>query len=88
MSSPTRAEPALAPVLDQLELEHHDIHGLVEDVDRALVTLVTSDGVGAAGTAALDGITHAVDVLTDALLSHLSYEERELIGPLARHGFQ
>ncbi|MBP6995104.1 MAG: LLM class flavin-dependent oxidoreductase [Phycicoccus sp.] len=83
-----RSEPALAPVLDQLELEHHDIHGLVEDVDRALVTLVTSDGVGAAGTAALDGITHAVDVLTDALLSHLSYEERELIGPLARHGFQ
>ena len=29
----------------------------------------------------------AVDLLTDTLLSHLSYEERELIGPLARHGF-
>jgi hypothetical protein len=28
-----------------------------------------------------------VDLLTDTLLSHLAYEERELIGPLARHGF-
>ncbi|WP_236666776.1 MULTISPECIES: alpha/beta fold hydrolase [unclassified Nonomuraea] len=29
----------------------------------------------------------AVDLLTDSLLSHLSYEERELVEPLARHGF-
>jgi hypothetical protein len=25
--------------------------------------------------------------LTDALLSHFAYEERELVDPLARHGF-
>ena len=29
----------------------------------------------------------AIDLLTDALLSHLSYEEREIVEPLARHGF-
>jgi hypothetical protein len=29
----------------------------------------------------------AVDALTEALLSHFGYEERELVGPLSRHGF-
>jgi hypothetical protein len=29
----------------------------------------------------------AIDLLTDALLSHLSYEEHELVEPLARLGF-
>jgi hypothetical protein len=29
----------------------------------------------------------AIDFLTDALLSHLSYEEREIIEPLAHLGF-
>jgi hypothetical protein len=28
-----------------------------------------------------------MDLFTDALLSHLSYEERELVEPLARIGF-
>jgi len=28
-----------------------------------------------------------VDVLTDTLLSHLSYEEHELVEPLARYVF-
>ena len=31
--------------------------------------------------------TAGVDLLTDTLLSHLSYEERELVEPLARLGF-
>jgi hypothetical protein len=29
----------------------------------------------------------AIDLLTDALLSHLSYEQYELVEPLARLGF-
>jgi hypothetical protein len=29
----------------------------------------------------------AMDVLTDALLSHFAYEERELVEPLARFGY-
>jgi alkanesulfonate monooxygenase SsuD/methylene tetrahydromethanopterin reductase-like flavin-dependent oxidoreductase (luciferase family) len=81
------SEPALAGVVDQLETEHHEIHGLVDGLDRALVGLVGADGTGAPGREALDDVQRALDVLTDALLSHLAYEERELIGPLARHGF-
>ena len=33
-------------------------------------------------------IRATVDLLTDALLPHFSYEERELVEPLARHGFR
>ncbi len=29
----------------------------------------------------------AVEALSSALLSHFAYEERELVGPLSRHGF-
>ncbi|RCG32337.1 LLM class flavin-dependent oxidoreductase [Sphaerisporangium album] len=74
------AMPELAPVVDRLEREHHVIHDVLEGVDRALVALVTEpDG--------LKSLQAAVDLLTDALLSHLSYEERELVEPLARLGF-
>jgi alkanesulfonate monooxygenase SsuD/methylene tetrahydromethanopterin reductase-like flavin-dependent oxidoreductase (luciferase family) len=75
-----RTEPGLSAVLDRLVEEHHAIHGAIEAVDRALVALV--------GGGALADLRHAIDVLADALLSHLSYEERELVEPLARHGFQ
>jgi hypothetical protein len=34
-----------------------------------------------------DAIQDAIDFLTDALLSHLAYEEQELVKPLARLGF-
>ncbi len=32
-------------------------------------------------------LQRAIDVLTDTLLSHLSYERLELVEPLARLGF-
>ncbi|WP_424528767.1 LLM class flavin-dependent oxidoreductase [Sphaerisporangium viridialbum] len=74
------AMPELTPVVDRLEQEHHAIHEVLEGVDRALVALVTEpDG--------LKSLRAAVDLLTDSLLSHLSYEERELVEPLARLGF-
>ncbi|MEV7965676.1 LLM class flavin-dependent oxidoreductase [Sphaerisporangium sp. NPDC088356] len=74
------AMPELAPVVDRLEQEHHVIHDVLEGVDQALVALVTEpDG--------LKSLRAAVDLLTDSLLSHLSYEERELVEPLARLGF-
>ena len=34
-----------------------------------------------------DPLQAAIDALTDMLLSHLSYEEYELVEPLARVGF-
>jgi hypothetical protein len=76
-----RSEAELEPVLDRLEEEHEQIADLLERVDQALVALVAAeeDGIG--------GVERAMDLLTDALLSHFSYEERELIEPLARHGF-
>lgn len=82
-----RAQPSLAPVLDRLEHEHEVIAGVLDDLDRALVGLVEHDGYGNAGERALDELEAQVDLLTDTLLSHLAYEERELLHPLAAHGF-
>ncbi|HEX3931503.1 MAG TPA: hemerythrin domain-containing protein [Nocardioides sp.] len=77
-----RAEPAAAPVLDRLAQEHVVIHELLDDVDRVLVALVREADEGA-----LDEVERALRALGEKLLSHLAYEERELRGPLARHGF-
>ncbi|MEV0715951.1 LLM class flavin-dependent oxidoreductase [Asanoa sp. NPDC050611] len=73
------ADARLAPVTLRLEEEHKVIHEVIEAVDRALVALV-------AGQGDLKGLRDEVDLLTDTLLSHLSYEERSLVEPLARYG--
>jgi alkanesulfonate monooxygenase SsuD/methylene tetrahydromethanopterin reductase-like flavin-dependent oxidoreductase (luciferase family) len=75
-------DPRLGPVIERLQEEHHVIHDLLERVDRALVAFV-GERDGARGMAQLRA---AVDLLADALRSHLSYEERELVEPLARLG--
>jgi alkanesulfonate monooxygenase SsuD/methylene tetrahydromethanopterin reductase-like flavin-dependent oxidoreductase (luciferase family) len=80
-------QPGLAPVIDRLEEEHHVIADVLEQVDEALVGMVGADGYGTVGREALDELQRAVDLLTDTLLSHLAYEERELVHPLAQHGF-
>jgi alkanesulfonate monooxygenase SsuD/methylene tetrahydromethanopterin reductase-like flavin-dependent oxidoreductase (luciferase family) len=74
-----RGDPRLVPVVDRLQQEHHAIHDVLERVDRALVAFVA----GPDGATELRG---AVDLLTDTLLSHLAYEERELVEPIARLG--
>jgi alkanesulfonate monooxygenase SsuD/methylene tetrahydromethanopterin reductase-like flavin-dependent oxidoreductase (luciferase family)/hemerythrin-like domain-containing protein len=72
-------DPRLAPVIDRLEEEHHTIHDVLEDVDRALVSLVAgSDDVAA--------LRASFDLLSDTLLSHLAYEERTLLEPIGRLG--
>jgi iron-sulfur cluster repair protein YtfE (RIC family) len=76
-----RSDEGLGPVIDRLEEEHEQIADLLERVDRALVALVAAEEDG------IEGVGAAMDLLTDALLSHFSYEERELVEPLARHGF-
>jgi hypothetical protein len=75
-----RAEPALAPVIQRLTDEHLVIHDAIQLVDAALVRQINDP-------ADRDGIQAAIDFLTDALLSHLSYEELEIVEPLARLGF-
>lgn len=82
-----RAQPDLGPVLDRLEEEHHVIADVLEQVDDALVGLVGTDASGPGAARALVEVERALDLLTDTLLSHLAYEERELVHPLARHGF-
>ncbi|GAA1558634.1 LLM class flavin-dependent oxidoreductase [Kribbella lupini] len=74
-----RADDRLKPVVDRLQEEHLVIHDVLENVDKALVHLVSGEGT-------LDDLRAAVDLLDDTLLSHLSYEERELVEPLARLG--
>lgn len=53
------------------------IHDAIEPVDRALVEHILHPDD-------FEPLQTAIDLLTDTLLSHLSYEERE---PLARLGF-
>jgi hypothetical protein len=73
-------EDGLRGVIERLGDEHRAIHDLLEAVDRALVALVREPGE-------LATVDAAVDALSAALLSHFAYEERELVGPLSRHGF-
>jgi hypothetical protein len=56
-------------VTDRLTAEHLVIHDAIEEVDRALVQQMTRPENH-------DAIQGAIDYLTDALLSHLAYEER------------
>ncbi|WP_445256250.1 LLM class flavin-dependent oxidoreductase [Nocardioides aurantiacus] len=81
-------DPAVGPVLDRLHAEHEVVAAVLEDVDRALVGLVSADTTvgGAPTSTALETLSGTVDHLTEVLLSHLAYEERELHHPLARHG--
>ena len=75
-----RSEPELAPVIDRLVDEHVVIGDAIQRVDRALVGHI-------ADPTDFTPIQEAIDFLTDALLSHLSYEEQQLVEPLARLGF-
>jgi hemerythrin-like domain-containing protein len=75
-----RADTKLAPVIDRLADEHLVIHDAIEGVDRALVAHINDRDDFAP-------LQRALDLLTDTLLSHLSYEEHELVEPLARLGF-
>ncbi|HZO06215.1 MAG TPA: LLM class flavin-dependent oxidoreductase [Solirubrobacterales bacterium] len=75
------SDSELEPVIDRLTEEHLTIHDAIDAVDRALVHHLEHPDD-------FDRLQTAIDVLTDTLLSHLSYEEHELVEPLARLGFQ
>jgi hemerythrin-like domain-containing protein len=76
-----RADPKLEAVLARLGEEHEAIAEILERVDAALVALVASE------PEAMERVREAIDLVTDAMASHFSYEERELVEPLARLGF-
>ena len=68
-------------MIGRLEEEHEVIAELLDRIDASLVAVVAAEDDAPARLRA------AMDLLTDAMLSHLSYEERELVEPLARLGF-
>jgi hypothetical protein len=67
-------------VLDRLVAEHLVIHGVLETVDLAFIGFLNDPD----DFTAIDAATQALD---RTLLSHLAYEESQLVEPLARHGF-
>lgn len=73
-----REDQSLKPVLDQLHWEHEVIAEQIDRVDRALVEMMNDPG-------RLDQVRRVADELGDMLLSHLAYEEDELLGPLGKH---
>jgi hypothetical protein len=75
-----RSDTTLAPVIERLADEHLVIHDAIQAVDRSLVQHMNHPDD-------FEPIQEAIDFLTDALLSHLSYEEFEIVEPLARLGF-
>ncbi|MDX6425582.1 MAG: hypothetical protein QOD52_987 [Gaiellaceae bacterium] len=75
-----QSDPTLEPVVERLVDEHLVIHDAIQEVDRALVGHMNDPED-------YEPIQSAIDFLTDALLSHLSYEEHEIVEPLARLGF-
>ena len=85
MGGPRRTPGEANPIIDevaasqQLVTEHVVIHQVLDSLDRALVDFVTDPTSGIQ-------LRRATDQLSDTLLSHLSYEERELVEPLARLG--
>ncbi|WP_182876296.1 LLM class flavin-dependent oxidoreductase [Microbispora sp. H10670] len=73
------AQGSLAPVVERLEQEHEVIAEVLTGLDAALVAMIEDPD-------RLDGVRAQVDLLSDVLLSHLRYEEEELVEPISRLG--
>ncbi|KAA9380396.1 LLM class flavin-dependent oxidoreductase [Microbispora cellulosiformans] len=73
------AQASLAPVVERLEQEHEVIAEVLTGLDTALVAMIEDPD-------RLDGVRAQVDLLSDVLLSHLRYEEEELVEPISRLG--
>ena len=75
------ADGELQPVLDRLSHEHAVLHELLVRLDALLVDLL--EGRDAAGE-----VARALTEVEQGLLSHLAYEERELVDAIARLGIR
>jgi len=71
----------LGPVIERLSEEHEVVAGILTRLDAALVAMVKDpDQLGV--------VRSEVERLSDVLLSHLDYEEQELLGPIRRLGIR
>ena len=68
-------------MIDRLEEEHHVIAAVLDEVDRALVAVVSEAG------RRWSRCVRPSTCSPTRWPSHLSYEERMLVEPLARYGF-
>ncbi|RJK94832.1 LLM class flavin-dependent oxidoreductase [Vallicoccus soli] len=75
------ADASLQPVVDKLSADHEAIAGVLVDVDDALVAMIRDED-------RLDAASAAVERLADVLLTHLDYEEEQLLGPIGRLSIQ
>jgi hemerythrin-like domain-containing protein len=69
----------LAAVIERLSEEHEVVAAVLSRLDAALVAMIDDPHH-------LPGVQTEVERLSDILLSHLAYEEEELLGPIARLG--
>jgi alkanesulfonate monooxygenase SsuD/methylene tetrahydromethanopterin reductase-like flavin-dependent oxidoreductase (luciferase family) len=69
----------LGPVIERLSEEHEVVAAVLTRLDAALVAMVDDPQQ-------LTQVQIEVERLADVLLSHLDYEEEELLGPIARLG--
>ena len=74
-------DESLGPVIERLSEEHEVIAGVLTSLDQALVAMVDDPE-------RLDLVRSEVERLGDALLSHLDYEEAELLDPIRRLGIE
>ena len=65
--------PALRPVIDRLEADHRRVSDHLDAVEAAANGLAEDDS-----RPAREAVAHALRVLGESLLEHLSYEERNL----------
>lgn len=72
-----REDESLSAVLTRLTEEHEIIAEVVDRFDRILADMLTNP-------AGVEKVQELARELSDALLSHLAYEENELLGPLGR----
>lgn len=74
-------DESLGPVIERLSEEHEVVAAVITRLDAALVAMV-------ADPQNLHVVKDEVERLSDVLLSHLDYEEAELLGPIARLGIR
>jgi hemerythrin-like domain-containing protein len=74
-------DSSLAPVIERLTEEHEVVAALLTRLDAALVGMVENPDN-------LTAVQAEVERLAAVLLSHLDYEEQELLGPIARLGIR
>jgi hemerythrin-like domain-containing protein len=73
-----RSDPALGPLVDQLEYHHRDVADMLDELEAAAMSLTERDAPGARAE-----VARILEALNGLLLAHLELEEAG-IGPAMR----